>query len=147
MTRWPQKRLGVQRKWYAWAPNFCATAYSRKKTANCGYIMFYVQFRVHSWYCWQNQKGLKFDGSADDFSSFLILKLKILRCFFCFDNSPTVSTPSQTPDCSPAPNVYLSSLACQGAHDKSRATEERCDAKVSCTVLEQRWGQRCPRRL
>ena len=30
---------------------------------------------------------------------------------------------------SPAPNVYLSSLACQGAHDKSRATEERCEVK------------------
>jgi hypothetical protein len=29
----------------------------------------------------------------------------------------------------------------QGAHDKSQTTEERCEVKASCTVLEQRWGQ------
>ena len=35
----------------------------------------------------------------------------------------------------------------QSTYDKGRCVEEPCEAKVSRTVLKQRWGPRGPRRL
>ena len=57
----------------------------------------------------------------------------------------TETTVTPTGCCSSA--TAMIKWTAQGADDKGRCVEEPCEAKVSRTVLKQRWGPRGPRRL